>query len=126
LLERIVANLVSNAITWSPPDRAVRVRAAQRGDEMLLQVIDHGPGIHPKHRATVVQPFHRLGDAATHHGLGLGLAIVGGMTSAMNGHLDLRDTPGGGLTAVVSLPLLSDLPIVASSLPELHSSGGDL
>ena len=126
LLERIVANLVSNAITWSPADRAVRVRAAQRGDEVLLQVIDHGPGIHPRHRATVVQPFHRLGDATTHHGLGLGLAIVGGMASAMDGQLDLRDTPGGGLTAVVSLPLMADSPVAASHRPQLGSSGGDL
>ncbi|MCU1361394.1 MAG: histidine kinase, partial [Ilumatobacteraceae bacterium] len=105
LLERVVANLVSNAITWSPADRAVRVRAASRGDDVLLQVVDHGPGIHPKNRANVLQPFHRLGDATTHHGLGLGLAIANGLTSAMDGRLELRDTPGGGLTVVMSLPI---------------------
>jgi two-component system sensor histidine kinase KdpD len=104
LLERVIANVVSNAITWSPVDRPVRLRSMQRDDHVLLYVVDHGPGIHPKDRATVVQPFHRLGDAATHHGLGLGLAIANGLTTAMDGTLELRDTPGGGLTVVMSLP----------------------
>ena len=104
LLERVVANLVANAIAWSPADRHVRMTAMQQDDVVVLQIVDHGPGIHPKHRSTVIQPFHRLGDATTHQGLGLGLAIANGLTSAMEGRLDLRDTPGGGLTATLTLP----------------------
>jgi two-component system sensor histidine kinase KdpD len=51
-----------------------------------------------------MQPFHRLGDDSHQPGLGLGLAIADGLTAAMGGHLELRDTPGGGLTAVITLP----------------------
>ncbi len=104
LLERVVANLVSNAIAWSPEDRPVRIMAGQHDGSVVLHIVDHGPGIHPKHRSTVMQPFHRLGDATTHHGLGLGLAIANGLTVAMEGRLELRDTPGGGLTATLTLP----------------------
>ena len=71
---------------------------------MQLLVVDHGPGIHPRDRANVLQPFHRLDDATSQGGLGLGLAIADGLTRAMGGDLALRDTPGGGLTAVVTLP----------------------
>jgi two-component system, OmpR family, sensor histidine kinase KdpD len=107
LLERIVANLVTNAIEWSPPQDRVRVTAHQRDNDVQLHVIDHGPGIHPKDRSTVRRPFHRLVDNARHSGVGLGLAIADGLTVAMGGSLDLRDTPGGGLTVVVTLPIAS-------------------
>lgn len=105
LLERVVANLVANAVAWSPPQARVRVTAHQREYDVQLHVIDHGPGIRPKERATVLQPFHRLSDGQHQSGVGLGLAIADGLTTAMGGHLELRDTPQGGLTAVVTLPI---------------------
>jgi two-component system sensor histidine kinase KdpD len=105
LLERVVANLVANAIAWSPAGTAVRVRAHTRGDSVQVHVIDHGPGIRPKDRAVVLQPFHRLDDTGNPSGIGLGLAIADGLTRAMSGRLELRDTPRGGLTAVVVLPV---------------------
>lgn len=105
LLERVVANLVANAVAWSPPGTACRVRAHERGDDVQLHVIDHGPGIRPKDRAVVLQPFHRLDDTGNPSGIGLGLAIADGLTRAMGGRLELRDTPHGGLTAVVVLPV---------------------
>ncbi|MGD9793544.1 MAG: DUF4118 domain-containing protein, partial [Acidimicrobiia bacterium] len=105
LLERIVANLVTNAVDWSPPDDRVQVMAHQRSGDVQIYVIDHGPGIHPKNRSTVRRPFHRLLDSSAHGGVGLGLAIADGLTVAMGGALDLRDTPRGGLTAVVTLPM---------------------
>lgn len=110
LLERIVANLVTNAVDWSPPDDRVQVLAHQRSVDVQLYVIDHGPGIHPKDRSTVRRPFHRLLDSSVHGGVGLGLAIADGLTVAMGGTLDLRDTPRGGLTAVVTLPMAA-LPV---------------
>jgi two-component system sensor histidine kinase KdpD len=103
LLERVVANLVSNAVEFSPPGESVRVTAGQGDDRVQLYVIDHGRGIRPKDRAVVLQPFHRLSDSTANSGVGLGLAIAQGLTVAMGGHLELRDTPGGGLTAVVTL-----------------------
>ncbi|MFN8024266.1 MAG: DUF4118 domain-containing protein [Acidimicrobiales bacterium] len=104
LLERVVANLVGNAVHWSPPDRPVRVRAHTSGRDVQLHVIDHGPGIPVAQRSVVLQPFHRLDDSATGGGLGLGLAIADRLVAVMGGELALRDTPGGGLTVVVVLP----------------------
>lgn len=103
LLERVVANLVGNAITWSP-DVPVRVRAHRRDRTVQVHVIDHGPGIPVDQRTVVMQPFHRLDDTGTGGGLGLGLAIADRLVAAMGGTLELRDTPGGGLTVVVALP----------------------
>jgi two-component system sensor histidine kinase KdpD len=107
MLERVVANLVGNAAGFSPVGAPPRVEAHVHGVTVQVQVIDHGPGIHPRDRATVLRPFHRLDDATSLGGLGLGLAIADGLTRAMGGTLTLRDTPGGGLTAVVTLPCAS-------------------
>ncbi len=104
LLERVLANLVANALHWSPDEERVTVRAHRSGPEVQVHVIDHGPGIPRAKREVVVQPFHRLGDSGPNTGLGLGLAIADRLVAAMAGSLELRDTPGGGLTAVVSLP----------------------
>lgn len=103
LLERVVANLAKNALRF---DRSgTRVRASRHGDSVQLHVIDHGPGIPAELRDLVLQPFQRLGDQRTDGGVGLGLAVVRGFVTAMHGELLLEDTPGGGLTAVVTLPV---------------------
>ncbi len=103
LLERVVANLIDNAIAWSPASRPVRVRASRFGPFVYIHVVDQGPGIAAELREQVVQPFQRLGDSKA-AGVGLGLAIATGFTSAIGGELTLQDTPGGGLTAVVKVP----------------------
>ena len=110
LLDRVMANLVGNALRWSPPDRRVRVQAHRTGTDVQVHVIDHGPGIPVAQRAVVVQPFHRLDDSGASGGLGLGLAIADRFVAAVGGALELRDTPGGGLTAVVTLPASTDGP----------------
>lgn len=104
LLERVVANLVGNAVTWSPQDTKVLVQAFVHEGEMHVHIVDHGRGIPESAKKTVTQPFHRLDDSNTAGGLGLGLAIADRLTTSMNGRLELRDTPGGGLTAAVILP----------------------
>ena len=105
LLERVVANLVANALKWSPPGQTVRVTAYRRDSVVQLHVVDHGPGIPIDQRSVVIQPFHRLDDSGTGSGLGLGLAIADRLVVAMGGSLDLRDSAGGGLTVVVTLPI---------------------
>jgi two-component system sensor histidine kinase KdpD len=65
--------------------------------------MDHGPGISPAAREKVFEPFQRLGDRSTQAGVGLGLAIAQGFTSAVGGELTLDDTPGGGLTVTFDL-----------------------
>jgi two-component system sensor histidine kinase KdpD len=106
LLERVVANLVENALRYTPPDEKVRVAASTHAGTVELRVIDRGPGIPITDRETVFAPFQRRDDTTTSDGagVGLGLAIARGFTEAMHGSVTLEDTPGGGLIAVVSLP----------------------
>ena len=105
LLERVVANLVSNALVWSPPDTAVRIEAAEVAGRVELLVIDRGPGIATVDRDRVFEPFQRLGDRSSDAGAGLGLAIAKGFVEVMGGRLVLDDTPGGGSTFTVILPI---------------------
>jgi two-component system sensor histidine kinase KdpD len=106
LLERAIANLVDNALTWSPPGLALRVEAGRGGNRIDFRVVDRGPGIPEAQRDAVFRPFQRLGDGggASKDGVGLGLAVAKGFVEAMGGELSLEDTPGGGLTSVISLP----------------------
>ncbi|MDQ1460472.1 MAG: two-component system, OmpR family, sensor histidine kinase KdpD [Actinomycetota bacterium] len=104
LAERALANVVDNALAWSPPDVPVRVEGAVVGDQVLLRVIDRGPGIAPADRDRVFQPFQRLSDSHNRGGagVGLGLAVARGFTEAIGGELQLEDTPGGGATMTFS------------------------
>ncbi|MGE0139507.1 MAG: DUF4118 domain-containing protein [Ilumatobacteraceae bacterium] len=105
LLERSVANVVSNAMRHSRDDFPVRIEAGIVGDSMHLRVIDRGPGVPVAERSKVVQPFHQPGDQRTVDGVGLGLSIAKGFVDAMHGSFTLDDTPGGGLTVTIALPL---------------------
>jgi two-component system sensor histidine kinase KdpD len=107
LLERILVNLVANALRYSPPERPPVITASTLGDLLELRVIDHGPGIPADRRDDVFLPFQRLGDRDNHTGVGLGLALSRGLTEAMSGTLTPEETPGGGLTMVISLPTTS-------------------
>ena len=111
LLERILANLVDNAVHHTPEGTTIEIRARPTGNpaarEMCIHVIDHGPGIPTSEWDRVSAPFQRLGDRDTTVGVGLGLAIARGFTEAMHGRLHPSTTPGGGLTMTVTLPVVS-------------------
>jgi two-component system, OmpR family, sensor histidine kinase KdpD len=104
LLERAIANVIENAIAWSPPEVAVRVEACVAQERVDLHVVDRGPGIPSAQREDVFRPFQRLGDRSNGSGVGLGLAVARGFVEAMGGELLVEDTPGGGVTMVISLP----------------------
>jgi two-component system sensor histidine kinase KdpD len=104
LLERVLANLIDNALAWSPPGVPVRVEAGRVPGAVHVRIVDRGPGIPPAERDRVFLPFQRLGDRSTGAGVGLGLAVARGFTVAMGGELTVEDTPGGGTTMVVVLP----------------------
>ena len=105
LLERAVANLIDNALSFSPRGKPVRVEAAVVGPELHLRVVDAGPGIPSAERDRVFLPFQRLGDNPNGAGVGLGLAVAHGFVHAVGGELVVEDTPGGGCTMVVTLPV---------------------
>ena len=107
LVERVVANLVDNALIHGAGG-PVRVEAGTIAGRVDVRVIDHGPGIRPADRDLVFRPFQRLGDTENHSGVGLGLAVSRGFVEAVGGELDLEDTPGGGCTMVVRLPVTED------------------
>jgi two-component system sensor histidine kinase KdpD len=118
LLERAVANVVGNAIAWSPDGSPIRVEASPLGARVHLRIVDRGPGIAAAARVAAVQPFQRLGDQATRsggNGVGLGLAVATGFVTAMGGELLLEDTPGGGLTVSI------DLAQVTATQPEVST-----
>ncbi len=106
LLERALANVLANALAAQPAERgAVRVTATEAGsDSVELLVVDSGPGIPVTDRGRVLEPFQRMDDRSAGSGVGLGLAIAHGFTEAIGGSLSFRDTPGGGLTVVFTLP----------------------
>lgn len=109
LLQRVLVNLIANALRYSPPGRPVLVATRRDGDGWLrLLVIDHGAGIPDDRRDTVFAPFQRAGDRDNTAGLGLGLALSRGFTEGMGGTLTLQETPGGGATLCVRLPIVDE------------------
>ncbi len=105
LLERVVCNVLNNAVAVTPPAGDVLVTATRRSDGVRLSVVDRGPGVPAAERTEIFEPFRRRDDRSVHGGLGLGLAIAKGFTEAMGGRIAADETPGGGLTVVITLPL---------------------
>ncbi len=105
LVERAVANVVDNAVRHSTDDRPVRIEAGVIGDRVDLRIVDRGRGIPVAQRGRLFQPFQRLGDTDSGTGIGLGLAVSKGFVEAVHGEILVEDTPGGGITMVLSLPV---------------------
>jgi two-component system, OmpR family, sensor histidine kinase KdpD len=107
LLERVLANLFSNALRHSPGSgRPPELYAQLVGDLVVLEVIDHGPGVPDEAKELIFEPFTRVGDRLP-GGVGLGLAVARGFAEAMGGRIEARDTPGGGLTVAITLAAAS-------------------
>ncbi|WP_284751515.1 ATP-binding protein [Arthrobacter sp. efr-133-R2A-120] len=113
MLERVIANIVENAIKYAPDSDVVLVGAAGGFSSSTLdgkpsgelRIIDHGQGVPAESVVRMFQPFQRLNDVPSTTGVGLGLAVAKGFTEAMGGTLTAEETPGGGLTMVIRLPL---------------------
>ncbi|GAA4723086.1 two-component system, OmpR family, sensor histidine kinase KdpD [Promicromonospora umidemergens] len=107
LFERVVANVVSNAVRHSPAGAKVLVTASATRETVELRVADTGPGVPDDRKATMFEPFQRLDDTST-GGLGLGLAVASGLAAAVGAWIAAEDTPGGGLTMVLTVPRARD------------------
>lgn len=116
LLERVLANVVANAVRFSPG--GVRVGASATRDGVELRVVDRGPGLPESARARMFEPFQRLGDASG-SGVGLGLAVAQGFARAVGATIVPEDTPGGGLTMVVTVP------VAERTAPEGEAEGAE-
>ncbi|MGO2747674.1 sensor histidine kinase, partial [Microbacterium sp.] len=110
LLQRVLVNVLDNAQRYSPQGEKVIVSTALRGEHAEIRIIDRGQGVPPGRLADMFQPFQRAGDTDNITGLGLGLALSQGFTEGMRGTLNAEETSGGGLTMVVSLPIVPGEP----------------
>ncbi|WP_120495071.1 ATP-binding protein [Microbacterium phyllosphaerae] len=108
LLQRVLVNVIANAYRHSPAGSRVIVSTSTIGDHAEIRIIDRGAGVPAEKRDEIFQPFQRLGDTDNTTGLGLGLALSRGFAEGMGGTLTPEDTPGGGLTMVISLPLAAE------------------
>ncbi len=105
LLQRVLANLLANALRYAPPGSVPVITSSEFAGHAQLRVIDAGPGVPQSRRDEMFLPFQRLGDTDNTAGVGLGLALARGFVEGMGGTLEAEDTPGGGLTMVVELEL---------------------
>jgi two-component system sensor histidine kinase KdpD len=101
IVERVIANVVSNACRFGPPDQLIRLNGGVTGRGVELLVIDRGPGIPEEKRSAIMASFQDLNDERS--GAGLGLSVASGFMALLAGELRFEDTPGGGLTVVVEL-----------------------
>ncbi|WP_082812794.1 sensor histidine kinase [Cellulomonas timonensis] len=112
-LRQVLANLVGNVVQHTPAGSPVEIGVAAQDGAAVLTVRDHGPGIDPEHAARVFERFYRVdasrvrgsAGAGGAGGAGLGMAIVAAIVSAHQGEVAISQTPGGGTTVQVSLPL---------------------
>ncbi len=103
LLDRVLGNVLENALRHAPPATTVFVGSSRIAEVVEVRVVDTGPGVSETLREHMFVPFQRVGDAPAGAGVGLGLAVARGLTEAMGGVIEAEDTPGGGLTMVLTL-----------------------
>jgi two-component system sensor histidine kinase KdpD len=120
LIERVLVNLVSNALRYSPADRPPAISVSDHAGFVETRVIDYGPGIPESEWDHVFLPFQRLGDRDNETGVGLGLALSRGLAEAMGGSLAPEITPGGGLTMTLRLPVATEPGVNADLLDRLE------
>jgi two-component system sensor histidine kinase KdpD len=105
LLERVIANIVGNALRFSPPDSCPGLVVSRGRTWIEMRIVDHGPGVAPDRHHQMFQPFTRLDCADSENGLGLGLAIARTLANAIGVEIRAETTAGGGLTIVIAIPL---------------------
>ncbi len=95
-IEHALANLIENALSYSPAAEPVRVQVSTLGGEALVRVVDHGPGVSPDEIERIFEPFHRGRGVGSVPGAGLGLAIARGFAEANGGRVWVESREGSG------------------------------
>jgi two-component system sensor histidine kinase KdpD len=113
-IERVLVNLLENALKFSPPGDAVHLRLTTTRSEALVRVVDHGPGIPEAELTHIFEPFGRAAGGADRSGSGLGLAIAKGFTEGNGGRVWAESRQGQGATFVLALPLV-EVPVGAGA-----------
>jgi heavy metal sensor kinase len=115
-IERMLSNLISNAVKFTPAGGKVRVGVERVGDHAEILVQDTGQGIAPEHLPHIFDRFYRVRgmqeQASPEKGLGLGLSFVNWIVHAHSGTIDVRSEPGKGTTFTVSLPFHAEPPTI--------------
>ena len=118
-LRQVISNLIGNALRYTPEGTPIElgVGVATRRREAVVLVVDHGQGVPEELRERIFQRFFRADTSRAREtgGSGLGLAIVAGILRAHNGRIDVVETPGGGATFRIAIPLASDEAVMTLS-----------
>lgn len=109
LIERLVSNLMQNALRYNVPNGLVRVTTGTRESQALIRVVNTGPTVPPDEIERLLQPFQRLSTdrAGQHHGHGLGLSIIAAIARAHEALLDIHPASAGGLDIGITFPTAS-------------------
>ena len=122
-IERIVLNLVSNAVKSSMPGGAVQVHATTKGENLVLTVHDDGVGLTTEQIQEIFKPFYQADNANHNAGSGLGLPLAALSAKAMNGSISVDSEPGKGTTFAVTIPLKAAVPAAEPFKMEKYISG---
>ena len=106
-IQRVLVNLIENALKYSPAGEPVHVQVTSTSSEALIRVVDHGPGLAPADRERIFEPFRRAADGGA-RGAGLGLAIARGFAESNGGRVWAESREGQGSTFVLALPVAAD------------------
>ena len=111
LIERVLCNLLENAVKYTPPGSQIRISAALQGRDLRLSVADNGPGLPPGREEALFEKFARAKSETSTPGVGLGLAICRAIMQAHGGSIRAEPAPGGGAAFVLTLPLGTPPPL---------------